>query len=157
MSILFLPQWFRMIMKAQYGSVGILVAFALATILGSFAIALMMLSIHPGGGGAAAASQQSTGTHVSIVQGASTLTDKAYSPNPANVKVGDTVTWTNDDIILHTVTSGKGLSDPNNGKEFDSGLLTKGKTFDHVFKAAREFAYFCKPHPTMVGKVIVTS
>jgi plastocyanin len=34
---------------------------------------------------------------VSIVSGASTLADKAYSPNPINVKVGDTVTWTNDD------------------------------------------------------------
>jgi plastocyanin len=42
------------------------------------------------------------------------------------------------------------------GKEFDSGFLTKGKTFDHIFKAAGEFAYFCEPHPTMVGKVIVS-
>ena len=40
----------------------------------------------------------SSGNSVSIVKDASTMTDKAYSPNPVNVKVGDTVTWTNDDI-----------------------------------------------------------
>ena len=128
MSLLLL-RWFRMIMKARYSTVGILVAFALASILGSFAIALMISSIHfDGAAAAAAASEQSTGTHVSIVPGASTLTDKAYSPNPVNVKVGGTVTWTNDDSMSHRVTSRTGLSDLNKGKEFDSGLLTpKGK------------------------------
>ena len=56
------------------------------------------------------------------------MIDKAYSPNPVNVKVGDTITWTNDDSMSHRVTSRTGLSDLNKGKEFDSGLLTpKGK------------------------------
>jgi plastocyanin/intracellular septation protein A len=99
-------------------------------------------------------------TKVFIVPGASTLGDKGFSPNPINVKVGDTVTWTNSDNMEHTVTSGTGSSDPNMGKEFDSGLsgptvLTPGKTFSHQFTKAVELPYFCQIHPTLVGKVVV--
>ncbi|HYZ60520.1 MAG TPA: PQQ-dependent sugar dehydrogenase, partial [Nitrososphaeraceae archaeon] len=38
-----------------------------------------------------------TTTSVSIVPDSSTLTDTAYQPNPVQVNVSDTVTWTNDD------------------------------------------------------------
>lgn len=55
--------------------------------------------------------------------------------------------------MVHTVTSGDGFSDPNMGREFDSGLL--GGTFVHRFNATGTFSYFCQIHPTMVGKVIV--
>jgi plastocyanin len=101
------------------------------------------------------------GTSVSIVPNASTLADKAFSPNPMSIKVGDTITWTNKDTLFHTVTSGTGPSDPAKGKEFDSGLsgpsalTTQGKTFSHKFTTAGEFPYFCQLHPTMVGKVSV--
>ena len=97
----------------------------------------------------------------SIVTGSSTLTDKAYSPNPIEVKVGQTVVWTNDDTAFHTVTSGI-VGAPDAGKMFDSGLAgptaltTKGKTFEHTFDAAGEIDYHCTLHPAMVGKVIVT-
>jgi plastocyanin len=102
------------------------------------------------------------GTKVSIVPGAGTLGDKGFSPNPINVKVGDTVTWTNSDNMEHTVTSGTGPSDSSTGKQFDSGLsgptaLTAGKTFSHQFTKAGEIPYFCEIHPTLVGKVIVVS
>lgn len=116
-------------------------------------------TIQTGGGSRNTASG---GTKISIVPGASTLLDKAFSPDPANVKVGDNVTWSNDDTMFHTVTSGTGTSDTNKGKEFDSGLsgptalTTTGKTFDHKFTTAGEFPYFCQLHPTMVGKVVVS-
>ncbi|HET7392013.1 MAG TPA: plastocyanin/azurin family copper-binding protein [Nitrososphaeraceae archaeon] len=99
---------------------------------------------------------------VYIVPGASTLADKAFSPNPVNVKVGDTVTWVNDDTQFHTVVSGNPSSGGDTGKVFDSGLsgptalTTKGKTFSHVFTEKGEFLYFCQLHPTMIGKVIVS-
>ena len=32
--------------------------------------------------------------------------DDAYSPSEVTVEVGTTVTWTNEDSVLHTVTSG---------------------------------------------------
>jgi plastocyanin len=97
---------------------------------------------------------------VSIVPGSSTLTDNAYSPNPVEVAVGQTVVWTNDDSAFHTVTSGSAGA-PDVGKEFDSGLAgptaltTKGKTFEHTFSTAGEFPYFCTLHPAMVGTVVV--
>jgi glucose/arabinose dehydrogenase/plastocyanin len=102
----------------------------------------------------------STTNKISIVQGAYIMTDKAFSPNPGTVKVGDTVTWTNDDDQPHTVTSGTGSDDPNKGKAFDSGpsaLDTKGKTFQHKFTEAGQYSYFCELHPMMVGKIIVSS
>ena len=105
--------------------------------------------------------QQSGGTQVSIVEGASSMTDKAFDPNPANVKSGDTVTWTNNDAQAHTVVSGTGPSDPKMGKEFDSSpgfktLIGPKQTFDHKFTTAGEFPYFCALHPAMVGKVVVS-
>jgi len=110
----------------------------------------------------AAVSAQGTGESVTIVPNASTLAAKAFSPDVVNVKVGDNVTWTNKDTIMHTVTSGTGPSDTAKGKEFDSGLsgpnalTTTGKTFSHKFTTAGAFPYFCQVHPTMVGKVIVS-
>ena len=84
-----------------------------------------------------------------------------FDPKEINVKVGDTVKWTNNDIALHTVTSGKDSSDPNKGKDFDSGLTppnaltTTGKIFQHTFTTAGTFPYFCQVHPGMAGAVIV--
>ncbi|MFL6411516.1 MAG: plastocyanin/azurin family copper-binding protein [Nitrososphaeraceae archaeon] len=97
------------------------------------------------------------GTKVSIVEEASEMGDQAYDPNPVNVKAGDTVTWTNDDSQIHTITSGTDSSDPNMEKEFDSSMLSQNQTFSHKFNTAGEFPYFCQLHPTMVGKVIVVS
>jgi plastocyanin len=79
----------------------------------------------------------------------------SYQPDTIQVKVGDTVTWTNTDDALHTVTSGSG-TDQNMGAEFDSGMMATGKTFEHTFTAAGEYSYFCVIHPDMVGKVTVS-
>ncbi|MGI0042211.1 MAG: cupredoxin domain-containing protein, partial [Nitrososphaeraceae archaeon] len=95
----------------------------------------------------------------SILPGASTMGDKAFSPNPLNIKVGDSITWTNNDSTVHTVTSGTGPTDPNMGKEFDSGLKTlmsPGDTFSFTFSKTGEFPYYCAVHPTMVGTIIVS-
>ncbi|MDN5847627.1 MAG: plastocyanin/azurin family copper-binding protein [Candidatus Nitrosocosmicus sp.] len=101
---------------------------------------------------------QGNKVQVSIVPGSSTLTDNAYSPNPVEVTVGQTVVWTNNDSAFHTVTSGTiGAADA--GKLFDSGLAgptaltSKGKTFEHKFDTAGDFPYFCTLHPAMIGKV----
>jgi nitrite reductase (NO-forming) len=94
---------------------------------------------------------------VSIVKGATTLGDKAYSPNPLRIEVGSTVVWTNNDNNLHTVTSGT-PNTANVGETFDSGLtalITPAKTYSHKFTNTGEFAYFCRVHPTMVGKIVV--
>ena len=94
---------------------------------------------------------------VSILNGAVTLGNKAFSPNLIRIKVGTTVTWTNNDNNLHTVTSGI-PNTANAGEAFDSGLtalIMPTKTFSHKFTNTGEFSYFCRVHPTMVGKILV--
>jgi plastocyanin len=95
-----------------------------------------------------------TGTSISIVTGASSPTNpKFYDPSSANVAVGTTVTWTNNDATLHTAVSG----DPSSGPSgvFDSGILAKGKTFEHKFDTAGTFDYYCTLHPFMIGQIVV--
>jgi plastocyanin len=91
------------------------------------------------------ASIPSNSTVVRIVANAGT---NSFSPNPVEVKVGETVTWINDDSGRHTVTSKDGV--------FDSGMMGKGQTFSYTFDKAGEYPYHCEPHPNMVGTVVVT-
>jgi nitrite reductase (NO-forming) len=114
-----------------------------------------------GAGNATGTGASGGNTGVSIVSGATSRTDDAYNPNPVNVRVGDTVTWTNDDTTPHTVTSGTGSSDPNTGQEFNSSpnlnpLLASGQTFSHKFTEAGDYPYYCEIHPNMVGAVSVS-
>src|SRR5215469_10296552 len=53
-----------------------------------------------------------TTNKVAIVAGAALLRDKAYQPNPVDVKTGGTIMWNNEDTVVHTVTSATGLGDP---------------------------------------------
>jgi plastocyanin len=113
-----------------------------------------------GGGAAGGAETGATGgqggsstTGVSIVSGSSSLTTDAYSPNPAQVSVGGTVTWTNDDSQPHTATSGENAT-PD--MTFESGIMAPAATFSHTFAEAGEYPYFCLLHPNMVGTVSVS-
>jgi plastocyanin len=96
---------------------------------------------------------QNQGASVSIVEGSSGLTTDAYSPNPVQVSVGTTVTWTNDDLQPHTATSGENATPDG---IFDSGIMAPGATFEHTFTESGEFPYFCLLHPNMVGTVSVS-
>jgi plastocyanin len=102
-----------------------------------------------------------TEVKISIEPGASTLGEKGFSPNPVNIRIGDTVTWVNDDTVFHTVTY-RPFYGGETGKLFDSGLsgpntlTTKGKTFSHKFTEKGQYPYFCQLYPTMVGKISVS-
>src|SRR3954451_3903014 len=71
----------------------------------------------------------------------------AFAPPTISVKVGDTVTWTNQDSVAHTAT----LDD----KSVDSGNIAQGAKFDHAFTQAGTFAYHCSIHPQMKGTITV--
>jgi len=79
---------------------------------------------------------------------------KFFVPETLTVSKGTTVTWTNGDSTLHTVTSGSPEAG-NSGSEFDSSYLAAGKTFQHPFNTAGTFDYYCTLHPFMKGKVVV--
>jgi plastocyanin len=93
--------------------------------------------------------------NISIVEGSIPLGDKAYEPNPLYVKVGSKITWINDDKTTHTATFGT-ITSNEYGKIYDSGYLSKGKSFTFVFDQPGEFEYFCLLHPTMIGKIVVS-
>lgn len=65
-------------------------------------------------------------------------------PALAQVAPGDTVTWTNRDIVPHTVTAGGGA--------WDSGTIEGGKTWSHVVTAADTGGYVCRFHAGMAGR-----
>jgi plastocyanin len=107
---------------------------------------------------AAGATGGNTTTSVSIVPGASSLTDTAFQPNPVQVSVGNTVTWTNNDSQPHTVTSGSNGQPDNkfNSSPNFNPLLNPGQTFSHTFTEAGDYPYFCMLHPNQVGTVSVS-
>ena len=80
--------------------------------------------------------------------------DKSFDPNPIEINAGDSITWTNDDNEIHTVTSGSDEG-PSIGTEFDSGTLAPGQSFTHQFDKPGTYEYFCSFHDSMTGKVIV--
>ena len=105
-----------------------------------------------------AAAQTTHENNVTIPAGASMKPENGFEPKSINVKARQIVTWKNMDNSLHTVISGTGLNDPNNGKAFDSGLtsLISGKSWSHQFIIAGTFPYFCELHPAMTGLVVVS-
>lgn len=94
-------------------------------------------------------------TTVEIVFGAALLGNKSYYPNPLITSPNTTIVWHNTDEILHTVTSGFGISDNLKGKIFDSSIIIPDRTYNHTFTEKGEYPYFCILHPAMVGKIIV--
>ncbi|MGH2782944.1 MAG: plastocyanin/azurin family copper-binding protein [Thermoleophilaceae bacterium] len=71
-----------------------------------------------------------------------------FVPSEVTVKVGETVTWTNNDSVGHDVTA----------DEFSSGAaggIAGGQTFEHTFEEAGTFDYVCTVHPGMDGTVQV--
>jgi plastocyanin len=106
----------------------------------------------------AASGGGNTTTRVSIVPGSSSLTTDAFSPNPIQVSVGNTVTWTNDDSQPHTVASGSNGQPDNkfNSSPNFNPLLNPGQTFSFTFTQAGDYPYFCMLHPNMVGTVSVS-
>jgi plastocyanin len=86
-------------------------------------------------------------TPVSVVRGASDLTNTAYSPNPIAVAAGGSVMWTNNDTTAHTATSNDGT--------WNSGTIAPGASFSRTFPTAGTFSYHCTIHPGMIGSVVV--
>jgi YVTN family beta-propeller protein len=72
----------------------------------------------------------------------------AFSNPSLTIKAGQTVTWTNNDPVAHTVTSDQGL--------WDSGEFNRGESFSFTFKMPGQYSYHCTIHPFMTGTIIVT-
>jgi len=96
----------------------------------------------PGSGSSATAPATSGGSEVKVI-----MTNRSYDPETVTIKVGDTVTWVNEDAPQHDVVADNG--------EFKSDLFDKGQTFSFTFTQAGTYPYHCSIHPGMTGTVIV--
>lgn len=75
-----------------------------------------------------------------------TIDSLAFGPSTATAKVGDTIEWTNQDVVVHTATASNHAFDVT---------LPPGKPVRLVVKKAGAFEYFCRYHPNMRGTLIV--
>jgi plastocyanin len=85
-----------------------------------------------------------------------------YSPSSLTIKVGDSVKWVFD-TSGHTVTSGTSCTadgrfcSPNDTNCASGATSGAGATYQHTFKTAGTFRYFCATHCAfnMAGSVTV--
>jgi len=86
-----------------------------------------------------------------------------YVPRSHSVNAGDVITWTNEDSIPHTVTSGKGTSLVKQLKEFegksdgyfDSGIINPQKSWSFTFSEPGRYTYYCTLHPWVERSITV--
>jgi plastocyanin len=71
-----------------------------------------------------------------------------FNPEKLDIKVGDTVEWTNNDDRDHNVTAKDG--------SFKCDNLSHGESYKYTFKKAGKFPYSCSLHPRMKGQITVS-
>jgi plastocyanin len=77
-----------------------------------------------------------------------TIAGFAFDPATRTIAVGDKVTWTNTDGTGHTATA--------NGGAFDTGTIAaSGGSASVTFTTTGTYAYHCKIHPSMTGRIVV--
>jgi plastocyanin len=109
------------------------------------AVGVLAIACSSGGSGKPPFTVAGTPVKTNAVDTPKTL---KYEPALIEVSVGTTVTWTNHDIVPHTV---KLLDGSNVNKPLDIG-----KSATITFTKAGTVYYLCSIHPQMHGEVIVT-
>jgi len=72
----------------------------------------------------------------------------AFDPSTLEIKVGTTVTWTNEDGASHTVSADDG--------SFSSDTLQQGDSNAFTFNEAGSYSYHCDFHSGMKATITVT-
>ena len=76
------------------------------------------------------------------------MKDVKFVPDRLRVKVGETVTWRNDESLDHNVVAQKGA-------KFQSRAFGEGGTYTFTAKKPGTIDYVCTLHPGMDGQLIV--
>jgi amicyanin len=82
------------------------------------------------------------------------MQNSAYQPGNTQVRVGTTVTWTNQDDVPHTVTFRNSMP---GSSMMGSSMMTHGQSFSYTFRMPGTYQYYCTVHPYMVATVTVVS
>jgi len=102
----------------------------------------------------AAAALDATGPSAipaAVAQQKMTIVDFEFAKPKAQLNVGDTMTWTNNDRAPHDVSTTKAPV------KLQSPLLAKGQSWKHTFKVAGVYDYVCSIHPEMKAVVNVAA
>ncbi len=76
------------------------------------------------------------------------MVDKlVFTPAEVNAKVGDTIEWVNRDILAHTATVKGGME----------VMIPVKKTVRLTLQKAEAIDYYCRFHPNMKGRIIVSA
>jgi plastocyanin len=105
-----------------------------------------------GGGSSGSSGTSSAAATSSSAGGGGAVTIKmaniAFDPKSTTVKVGQKVTWVNDDSVDHNVTA-------NSGADFKSKNFGKGGSFSFTPTKAGTIKYVCTIHPGMEATLTV--
>lgn len=74
------------------------------------------------------------------------IDDLVFTPAEIEVKVGETIEWTNRDPIAHTATVKDGWE----------VLIPPGAKATRIVEAGDTVEYYCRYHPNMRGRITVT-
>jgi plastocyanin len=99
----------------------------------------------PAGGGTSTARM----TPTQIVKIVNEGDQWGYSPATIEIKAGTTITWINETEAPHTVSS-------DNPAFANSGWFDPGMSFSQTFSTPGIYDYYCWPHRTMTGEIVVT-
>jgi len=75
-----------------------------------------------------------------------TIDKLTFAPVEVSAKVGDTIEWTNKDVVAHTATA--------RSKDWDVNIPA-GKGGKLQLKKPGTVEYYCRFHPNMTGRVTV--
>lgn len=70
----------------------------------------------------------------------------AFVPQEIKVKIGESIEWTNKDRIAHTATVRGGWE----------VMIPPGATAAKVIETGDDVEYYCRFHPNMTGRIVVT-
>ena len=95
-----------------------------------------------------------TRTFDHLHEGEMATTIENFSHRDSQIKVAETLVWTNLDAVPHTVTLGsRGVAEPG----FDSGLMRPGQSFALKFDQPGTYNFTCTLHSNMNGEIVVSN
>jgi plastocyanin len=77
-----------------------------------------------------------------------TIQNFSFTPKVTTITVGSTITWTNNDSTVHTITS-------NDSSFTSSAVISPGQSYSYTFTNAGTYNYHCSLHTSMTGTVVV--
>lgn len=116
-------------------------------------LAVGLLALVSGCGGSSNSSSSTPPTQAPAPAGGGgakvVMKDIRFEPRDITVKVGEAITWTNEDSVQHDVAA-------TSGAQFKSDLFGQGGTFSYTPTKAGTIKYVCTVHPGMDGTITVT-